>query len=70
MPLIDPQLKEILVCPNCHGELTEEEAQSRLRCAGCGLAYPVREGIPVMLIDEADKPENWQESQTSEAAQG
>jgi hypothetical protein len=56
MPLIDPQLKEILVCPQCHGDLLEDEAQSKLRCQGCGLAYPVRDGIPVMLIDEAEKP--------------
>jgi uncharacterized protein YbaR (Trm112 family) len=69
MPLIDPQLKEILVCPHCHGELTEDEANSRLRCSGCGLAYPVRDEIPVMLIEEADKPENWQESEGAAAEQ-
>ena len=60
MPLIDQQLKEILVCPNCHSQLDEDEAQSKLRCTGCGLAYPVRDNIPVMLIDEAEKPEGWQ----------
>lgn len=57
MPLIDPQLKEILVCPNCRGELAEDEAAGKLRCQNCGYAYPVRDGIPVMLIDEAEKPE-------------
>ncbi len=56
MPLIDVQLKEILICPSCHGELAEDEAQSKLRCQQCGLAYPVRDGIPVMLIEEAEKP--------------
>jgi len=55
MPLIDAQLKEILRCPNCHGELEEDEAQAVLRCQGCGHAYPVRDGIPVMLIEEAVK---------------
>ena len=55
MPLIDAQLKEILRCPNCHGDLEEDEAQSKLRCQGCGFAYPVRDGIPVMLVEEATK---------------
>jgi uncharacterized protein YbaR (Trm112 family) len=59
MPLIDPQLKEILVCPNCRAELNEDESASRLRCTGCGLAFPVDNGLPVMLIDEADKPEGF-----------
>ena len=57
MPLIDPQLKEILICPACHGELVEDEAQSKLRCQNCSLAYPVRDGIPVMLVEEASKEE-------------
>ena len=54
MPLIDPQLKEILVCP-CphHADLDEVEAASQLRCTHCGLAFSVREGIPVMLLEEA-----------------
>jgi uncharacterized protein YbaR (Trm112 family) len=59
MPLLDPLLKEILVCPNCRGELEELEAESKLRCQSCGLLYPVRDGIPVMLIDEAEKPEGF-----------
>ena len=63
MPLIDQQLKEMLICPSCHGELEEDEPRSRLQCTQCGLAYPVQEGIPVMLIDEAIKPEGWAEKQ-------
>lgn len=59
MPLLDPLLKEILVCPNCRGELEEREAESKLRCTQCKLLYPVRDGIPVMLIDEAEKPEDF-----------
>jgi hypothetical protein len=59
MPLLDPLLKEILVCPNCRGELQELEAESKLRCQSCGLVYPVNDGIPVMLIDEAEKPEGF-----------
>jgi uncharacterized protein len=77
MPLIDPQLKEILICPNCHSELEENEPQSKLHCTGCGLAFPVRDGIPVMLIDEAEKPEGFEmrngaaeEQNTGDAADG
>lgn len=51
MPTTD--LLDILVCPVCHGELLAEEAAQQLCCLPCGLAFPVREGIPVMLPDEA-----------------
>ena len=69
MPLIDPQLMEMLICPSCHGKLEEDEAQARLRCTQCGLAYPVQDGIPVMLIDEAIKPEGWEEPETAGSKQ-
>ncbi|HEX8834423.1 MAG TPA: Trm112 family protein [Abditibacteriaceae bacterium] len=59
MPLIDAQLQELLVCPDCRGELEADEAASKLRCLGCGLAYPVRDGLPTMLVSEADKPEGF-----------
>ena len=60
MPLIDPQLKEILVCPLCHGELEEDEAKSVLRCNRDGLEFPVRDGIPIMLVEEATPAEEGQ----------
>ena len=47
------QLLEILVCPKCRGELEYREKDSALLCNTCKLKYPVREGIPIMLIDEA-----------------
>ena len=50
---VPPQLLELLVCPRCKGELTYEEEAQRLVCPACRLAYPVRDGIPVMLTDEA-----------------
>jgi len=53
---LDPQLLEILVCPNDRGELDHLEAEQILACRGCGYRYPIRDGIPVMLIDEAEKP--------------
>ncbi len=51
---IDPKLMEIIVCPACHGELSAQGVE--LVCAGCGYAYPVRDDIPVLLVDEARKP--------------
>lgn len=54
MGLIDPILSEILVCPADHGELTEDVAESRLICDSCGRSYPVREGIPVMLLPNGE----------------
>ncbi|HXF57381.1 MAG TPA: Trm112 family protein [Actinomycetota bacterium] len=56
MPL-DKELLDILVCPSCHGDVEYREAEERIVCRACGLRYPVRDGIPVMLIDEAERPE-------------
>jgi uncharacterized protein len=53
---LDPELLEILVCPNDRGEVEYLEAEQVIVCATCGYRYPVRDGIPVMLIDEAEKP--------------
>jgi uncharacterized protein len=56
--IIDPELLEILACPRCHAPLVVDEVHSELRCTGdgCRLAYPVRDGIPVLLVDEARQP--------------
>ena len=48
-----PELKEILACPKCKGDLEFLEAQGQIRCPACRLAYRIDDGIPVMLIDEA-----------------
>ncbi|MFD0806787.1 Trm112 family protein [Nocardioides caeni] len=55
---MSPELLAIVVCPACHGELvvTPQGEATELVCGGCGLAYPVRDGIPVLLVDEARKP--------------
>lgn len=50
---LSPQLLEILVCPKCKGPLEYRESEHVLICASCRLSYPVRDDIPVMLIDEA-----------------
>lgn len=62
---LDPTLLEIIVCPQCHGTLEPREpeifagpdgADGELACRGeCGLVYPVRDAIPVLLVDEARK---------------
>jgi uncharacterized protein len=54
---IDDKLLEILACPNCHGDVEYLRDESVILCRGeCGYRYPVRDDIPVMLIDEAEKP--------------
>ena len=54
--MIDKELLEILACPQCKAPIREEA--DKLVCTNpkCGLRYPIRDGIPVMLIDEAEKP--------------
>lgn len=47
------ELKALLVCPLCKGELRFHEAEAEIWCRADGLAFPIRDGIPVMLADEA-----------------
>jgi hypothetical protein len=54
------ELLDILVCPQCRGALTVNEADGGLVCGACRLKYPVRDDIPIMLIDEAEKLETGQ----------
>ncbi|HCU93268.1 MAG TPA: hypothetical protein DHU96_11260 [Actinobacteria bacterium] len=55
---IDDWLLEILVCPACRAPLRSDESSAELVCTSeaCGLAYPVRDDIPVLLVDEARRP--------------
>jgi uncharacterized protein len=50
---LSPQLLAVLVCPRCKGALEYREREESLTCASCRLRYPVRQDIPIMLIDEA-----------------
>jgi uncharacterized protein len=50
---VDARLLEILVCPICKGPLRYDRAHEELICQADKLAYPIRDGIPVMLVDEA-----------------
>jgi uncharacterized protein len=54
---LDQALLDILICPNCRGKVEYREAEDKIYCLGqCRYVYPVRDDIPIMLIDEADKP--------------
>lgn len=52
MSLIPPLLAEILVCPVDKASLVEDD--DRLECSQCGLRFPIRDGVPVMLVDQAE----------------
>ena len=52
---VDPKLLEILVCPLTKQPLRYEEKDQELVSEAAGLAYPIRDGIPIMLADEARK---------------
>jgi uncharacterized protein len=56
--LIDAWLLDILACPQCYAPLRADEDASELVCTNseCGLAYPVRDDIPVLLVEEARRP--------------
>jgi uncharacterized protein len=52
-PAVDPKLLEILVCPLTKGPLRYDAAAQELISDKARLAYPIRDGIPIMLVDEA-----------------
>jgi len=57
MKNLDPKLLDILACPACDDRPPVELKGDKLHCAKCKRSYPVRDGIPVMLIDEATREE-------------
>ena len=50
---LSPELKEILACPKCKGELTFREEKGEIHCLRCRLVYAIEDGIPNFLIEEA-----------------
>jgi uncharacterized protein YbaR (Trm112 family) len=55
---VDERLLEILACPNCRGDVEYLDSEEIIACVGeCRYRYPIRDGIPVMLIDDAIKPD-------------
>jgi uncharacterized protein len=53
---VDARLIELLVCPACHGAIDYKPRRNLIICTQCGLHYPVRDDIPVMLVEEATRP--------------
>jgi uncharacterized protein YbaR (Trm112 family) len=53
--MVDQKLLEILACPACKGGLICDEEDQKLVCQKCRLKYPVRDDIPVMLVDQAER---------------
>lgn len=53
---VDAMLIDLLVCPDCHGAVEYKERRHVIICTACGLRYPVRDNIPVMLVEEAERP--------------
>ncbi|PIU21512.1 MAG: tetraacyldisaccharide 4'-kinase [Candidatus Diapherotrites archaeon CG08_land_8_20_14_0_20_34_12] len=52
---LSKELLDVLACPQCKGDLDYNKKDQKLICKKCKLAYRVEEGIPIMLIDEAEK---------------
>lgn len=52
--MLKEELLKILACPQCKGNLEYDKENGRLICFECSLRYPIRDDIPVMLVDEAE----------------
>ncbi|WP_050725049.1 Trm112 family protein [Vulgatibacter incomptus] len=53
MALNVSELEELLACPKCKGDLEIHESIDEIHCRACRLIFPIRDGLPVMLVDEA-----------------
>jgi uncharacterized protein len=51
--MIDKDLLEILACPDCKSPVKEQNG--KIICTGCGRKYPIRDGIPIMLLDQSER---------------
>lgn len=58
MSNVDPKLLELLVCPLTKGSLSYDRSRNELVSESARLAYPIRDGVPIMLISEARKIED------------
>lgn len=52
--MIDKELLDILACPDCKGDV--ELKDNKIVCKNCGRRYPIKDDIPIMLIDESEPP--------------
>ncbi|WP_409019535.1 Trm112 family protein [Brevundimonas vesicularis] len=55
---VDPRLLEVLVCPVTRGRLTYDRERNELVSTGARLAFPIREGVPIMLVEDARRLED------------
>jgi uncharacterized protein YbaR (Trm112 family) len=53
--MLKPELLKILACPRCKSELEYQQERQKLVCNRCRLKFPIQEGIPIMLLDKAEK---------------
>lgn len=60
---LNKELLQILACPKCKGSLELLDREEGLKCAACAVVYPIRDEIPVMLIEEAVPVEKWDQGQ-------
>ena len=51
--MIDRELEDVLACPQCKGPLAVDRERGVVRCDRCSLCYPVQDGFPILLVDEA-----------------
>ncbi|CCO22951.1 Trm112 family protein [Maridesulfovibrio hydrothermalis] len=57
---LNKELVDILVCPKCKGELNLLDGETGLKCSACEVVYPVKDEIPIMLVDEAIPAAEWE----------
>jgi uncharacterized protein YbaR (Trm112 family) len=67
---VDPKLLEILVCPLTKGRLRYDRTAQELISDQAGLAYPIRDGIPIMLVDEARALSDTERADAERASRG
>ena len=60
---LHPELLQILCCPACKGDLVVLGAEEGLGCTACRVVYPIRDEIPVMLVDEAVPFPAWEKGE-------
>ncbi|WP_027367139.1 Trm112 family protein [Desulfocurvibacter africanus] len=58
---LNKDLLDILACPKCKGDLRLTPEEDGLICEKCGVAYPIRDEIPIMLVEEAIPLTTWEE---------
>ncbi|CCH49714.1 Trm112 family protein [Pseudodesulfovibrio piezophilus] len=56
---LNKELVKTLACPQCKGSLTVQPAEDGLACAVCKKIYPVKDDIPIMLVDQAIAEQEW-----------